>query len=77
MFEKTFQSAEHAYQWKKVIHADMKPLAEKIRQAPYAGKAKRYSKEIPDAQKQPMTSSGQVAYHQAPPKELIQSTFLV
>ena len=41
MFGKTFQSAENAYQWKKAIHADMKPLAEKIRQAPHAGKAKR------------------------------------
>ena len=48
VFGKTFQSAEHAYQWKKAIHADMKPLAEKIRQAPHAGKGKRYSKEIPD-----------------------------
>ena len=94
----------------------MKPLAEKIRQAPHAGKAKRYSKEIPDeitaewesknidimheiisakasqvsefktaliesdgyylAEVRPMTSSGQVAYHQAPLKELIRSTFL-
>ena len=48
VFGKTFQSAEHAYQWKKDIHADMKPLAEKIRQVPHAGKVKRYSKEIPD-----------------------------
>ena len=47
VFNETFDSGEHAYQWKQAIEANMPNLAERIKHAPHAGKAKKLSKEIP------------------------------
>ena len=45
---KTFRSSEHAYQWKKAMDVGKVMLAEDIRNAEHAGKAKRLSKAIPE-----------------------------
>ena len=48
VFGEHFNSAEHAYQWKKAIDANEPHLAVQIKRAVHAGKAKGLSKAIPD-----------------------------
>ena len=43
----TFPSVEHGYQWYQAKDANLEDLAEQIKNAPHAGKAKKLSKSIP------------------------------
>jgi hypothetical protein len=46
IFGQNFKSCEHAYQWRKATDAGMVDLAESIKNAEHAGKAKAMSKRV-------------------------------